>query len=165
MSVGLTRARGARGFEGDPAGANPSVGGHEHQRVPPLGESLRPRIVRERAGLERSGVGRQCGRPWRRSARWRMASSVHLKRTICSRSGSSHVPVANPLRNDENHAARWAQPSRVPVEPIHHRTRTHSQRVRSGRLERPIQSDLPFAQREIAMGAKEQAPTESGAQA
>ena len=33
MSVGLTRARGAQGFEGDPAGANPSVGGHEHQRV------------------------------------------------------------------------------------------------------------------------------------
>jgi len=30
LSVGLTRARGARGFEGDPAGANPSVGGHEH---------------------------------------------------------------------------------------------------------------------------------------
>ena len=39
LSVGLTRARGARGFEGDPAGANPGVGGHEHQRVPPLGES------------------------------------------------------------------------------------------------------------------------------
>ena len=50
MSVGLTRARGARGFEGDPAGANPSVGGHEHQRVPPLGESFRPRIVRDRVG-------------------------------------------------------------------------------------------------------------------
>ena len=50
LSVGLTRARGARGFEGDPAGANPSVGGHEHQRVTPVGESLRPRIVRDRAG-------------------------------------------------------------------------------------------------------------------
>jgi hypothetical protein len=33
LSVGLNRARGARGFEGDPAEANPSVGGHEHQRV------------------------------------------------------------------------------------------------------------------------------------
>jgi hypothetical protein len=40
---GLTRARGARGFEGDPARANPSASGHEHQRVPPLGESCRPR--------------------------------------------------------------------------------------------------------------------------
>ena len=73
LSVGLTSARGARGFECDPAGANPSVGGHEHQRVPPVGESLRPRS------------GRQCGRPWRRSARWRMASSVHQKRTICGK--------------------------------------------------------------------------------
>ena len=27
LSVGLTRPQGARGFEGDPAGANPSVGG------------------------------------------------------------------------------------------------------------------------------------------
>ena len=43
LSVGLTRARGVRGFEGDPVGANPSVVGHEHQRVPPLGEPFRPR--------------------------------------------------------------------------------------------------------------------------
>ena len=31
LSVKLIRARGARGFEGDPAGASPGVGGHEHQ--------------------------------------------------------------------------------------------------------------------------------------
>jgi len=38
LSVGLTRARGARWFEGDAAGANPGVGSHEHQRVPLFGE-------------------------------------------------------------------------------------------------------------------------------
>src|SRR5665647_269256 len=51
LSVGLTSARGARGFECDPAGANPSVGGHEHQRVLPLGEILKPRRVRDRCGV------------------------------------------------------------------------------------------------------------------
>ena len=43
LSARLTASLDGRRFEGDPAGANPSVGGHEHRRVPPLGESLRPR--------------------------------------------------------------------------------------------------------------------------
>ena len=51
LSVGLTRTQGTRGFEGDPAGANPGVGGHEHQRVPLFGESLRPKVLRDRAGV------------------------------------------------------------------------------------------------------------------
>ena len=35
LNLQLTRARGARGFEGDPVGASQGVGGHEHQPVPP----------------------------------------------------------------------------------------------------------------------------------
>ena len=66
MSVGLTRARGARGFEGDPVGANPGVGGHEHQRVPLFGESLRPKVLRDRAGVSGGpGPGRRCGCDYR----------------------------------------------------------------------------------------------------
>lgn len=63
-------------------------------------------------GLERSGVSRQCARPWRRSALWRMASSVHQKRTICGMqmrmltTGHDPTPVgARAARNTTANAA------------------------------------------------------------
>jgi len=60
LSGRLNRARGARGDKGDPNGANPGVGGHEHQRVPRIGESLRRGGWGFAWGLGRSGPGRRC---------------------------------------------------------------------------------------------------------
>jgi len=76
LSVGLTRAPGARGL---PSWSEPSVGGQEPQRAPPPGESLRPRIVRDRAG---SQAVRPSG--WRespsRASRWPRSKNRRLDR-------------------------------------------------------------------------------------
>jgi hypothetical protein len=114
--VGLNRARGARRFEGDPAEANPSVGGHEHQRVPPLGEFLQTQDSGDRAGS--------------RTVRCRAAAWATME-TIVPIGGWRHRCVkTHYLRHADEDVDHWARraPCRRPGYSEYDRQRSHRMR-------------------------------------